>query len=115
MDLLAVKEAGDFAITHARSGQGPVLLHVKTYRYRGHSMSDPGKYRSKEEVENMKENHDPIEKIRALLLGEKIATEESLKEIDQTIKSIMAETVEFAQTSPEPEVCELYTDVLIDA
>jgi pyruvate dehydrogenase E1 component alpha subunit len=114
MNLLDVKDAGDFAIGHARSGQGPVLLHVKTYRYRGHSMSDPGKYRSKEEVEAMKENHDPIEKIRSLLLSEKLATEGDLKEIDQTIKAIMAETVEFAQTSPEPDSSELYTDVLIN-
>lgn len=114
MDLIAVREAGDVAIQHARSGQGPVLLHIKTYRYRGHSMSDPAKYRTKEEVENMREHHDPIDRIRNLLLKEKLASEDELKEIDQKIKVIMAETVEFAQTSPEPDASELYTDILID-
>jgi pyruvate dehydrogenase E1 component alpha subunit len=112
MDLFAVKEAGDWAVGHARSGKGPALLHVKTYRYRGHSMSDPAKYRSKEEVESVRQNFDPIEKIRQFLLDHKIASEEALKVIDKEIKDIMVETVDFAQASPEPDVSELYTDIL---
>ena len=113
MDLLAVREAGDWAINHARSGQGPALLHIKTYRYRGHSMSDPGKYRSKEEVEDYRQNQDAVERVRQLILGHKIATEEDLKALDKEIKEIMIETVDFAQTSPEPDLAELYTDILI--
>ncbi len=112
MDLFAVKKEGDWAVDHARSGKGPVILHIKTYRYRGHSMSDPAKYRSKEEVENMRQNFDPIERIRQFLQDNKIATEEDLKAIDKEIKEIMIETVDFAQTSPEPEAFELYTDIL---
>ncbi len=112
MDLFAVKKEGDWAVDHARSGKGPVILHIKTYRYRGHSMSDPAKYRSKEEVENMRQNFDPIERIRQFLQDKKIATEEDLKAIDKEIKEIMVETVDFAQTSPEPEAFELYTDIL---
>ena len=113
MDLLAVREAGDWAINHARSGQGPALLHIKTYRYRGHSMSDPGKYRSKEEVEDYRQNQDAVERVRQLILGHKIATEEDLKALDKEIKEIMIETVDFAQTSPEPDLAELYPDMLI--
>lgn len=114
MDLFAVKEAGDWATEYARSGKGPVILHVKTYRYRGHSMSDPGKYRSKEEVENMRQNFDPLERVRQFILDHKIGSEEDLKAIDKDIKDIMAETIEFAQTSPEPDPSELYTDILIE-
>ncbi len=114
MDLFAVKEAGDWAVGHARSGNGPALLHIKTYRYRGHSMSDPAKYRSKEEVENMRQNFDPIERVRQFLLDNKVADDEVLKSIDKEIKDIMVETVDFAQTSPEPDVSELYTDILIE-
>jgi pyruvate dehydrogenase E1 component alpha subunit len=114
MNLLAVREAGDWALNHARTGEGPALLHIKTYRYRGHSMSDPAKYRSKEEVEDIRSNQDCIESIRQLILEHKIASEEKLKAIDKDIKTIMVETVEFAQTSPEPDVRELYTDVLIE-
>lgn len=114
MDLFAMRDAAQWAFDHARSGNGPTLLHVKTYRYRGHSMSDPGKYRSKEEVDNMRTNNDPIDKVRASLLENKIATEDDLKAIEAEIKVIMNETVEFAQTSPEPDESELYTDVLIE-
>lgn len=89
-------------------------MHVKTYRYRGHSMSDPGKYRSKEEVENMRQNFDPLERVRQFILDHKIGSEEDLKAIDKDIKDIMAETIEFAQTSPEPDPSELYTDILIE-
>jgi len=114
MDLFAVAEAAHWATDHARSAKGPVVLHIKTYRYRGHSMSDPGKYRSKEEVEDMRQNFDPIERIRQFILDHKIADEEALKLIDKDIKETMAETLDFAQTSPEPDLSELYTDVLIE-
>lgn len=114
MDLLAVHQAGQWAADHARSGKGPVLLHINTYRYRGHSMSDPAKYRSKEEVENVREHNDPIERLKDYLLTHKILTEESLKDIEKQVKQIVNESAEFAQTSPEPEEHELYTDVLID-
>lgn len=113
MDFFAVKEAGQKAITHARKGNGPVILHVETYRYRGHSMSDPGRYRSKEEVENMREKHDPIETFKEHLLKEKITTEEALKTIEKKVKEIVIDAAEFAQTSPEPDASELYTDVLL--
>ncbi len=115
MDLFAVREAGEWAVEHARSGKGPTLLHIKTYRYRGHSMSDPAKYRSKEEVETIREQHDPIEKIRGFLETNKIVDDEGFKAIDKKIKAMVQEAAEFAQTSPEPEIGELYTDVLIDA
>lgn len=114
MNLLEVRDAANWALEHARSRKGPTLLHIKTYRYRGHSMSDPGKYRSKEEVEDVRQNRDPIEWVRTLILNQNLATEDDLKQIDKEIKEIMAETVEFAQTSPEPDVAELYTDILID-
>lgn len=112
MDVFCVREAAAWAVEHARSGHGPVLLHVKTYRYRGHSMSDPAKYRSKEEVENMRNEHDPIDQLRKTLLSEKFADEASLKTIEQNIKTIVQDAVKFAQDSPEPDPAELYTDVL---
>lgn len=115
MDLFAVRAAGEWAVEHARSGQGPVLLHVKTYRYRGHSMSDPAKYRSKEEVEEIREHHDPIEKVRQFLEANGMLDEEGFKGIDKRVKAKVQEAAEFAQASPEPEVSELYTDILIDA
>lgn len=115
MDLFAVRAAAEWAVEHARSGKGPTLLHVKTYRYRGHSMSDPAKYRSKEEVETVRENHDPIENLRNFLQANKMLDEEDFKAIDKKVKSLVQEAAEFAQSSPEPEVSELYTDVLIDA
>ncbi|MCX7337792.1 MAG: pyruvate dehydrogenase (acetyl-transferring) E1 component subunit alpha [Alphaproteobacteria bacterium] len=114
MDIFDVREAGDWATDHARSGKGPVLLHVKTYRYRGHSMSDPAKYRTKEEVDNVKEHFDPIDRLRTFILSNKIADEGQLKVFDKQIKDILAETVEFAQNSPEPDPVELYTDILAE-
>lgn len=115
MDLFAVREAGEWAVEHARSGKGPALLHIKTYRYRGHSMSDPAKYRSKEEVENVRENQDPIEKLRHFLEKNGMIDEEGFKTIDKRVKARVQESAEFAQNSPEPQISELYTDVLIDA
>ncbi|HUY68494.1 MAG TPA: thiamine pyrophosphate-dependent enzyme, partial [Alphaproteobacteria bacterium] len=91
---------------------GPVLLEMVTYRYRGHSMSDPAKYRTKEEVEEWRGHHDPIETLRAAMLGEGAANEDGLKSIEREIKDIVAEAAEFAQSSPEPDPSELWTDVL---
>ncbi|MBA4249808.1 MAG: pyruvate dehydrogenase (acetyl-transferring) E1 component subunit alpha [Candidatus Puniceispirillum sp.] len=113
MDILAVREAALWALEHARTGQGPILLNIQTYRYRGHSMSDPAKYRSKEEVENMRESNDPIEKFKAKLLGLDLISEKEIKDIEKEVKESVNDSAEFAQTSPEPEPCELYTDILI--
>jgi pyruvate dehydrogenase E1 component alpha subunit len=113
MDVLAIREAGLEAVERARSGKGPTILDVKTYRYRGHSMSDPAKYRTKEEVAKMREQHDPIDKLRAMLIDGKFATEEDLKVVDAKVKEVVVAAADFAQTSPEPDAAELYTDVLI--
>ena len=115
MDVLAVKAAGDRAVAHCRSGKGPYILEVKTYRYRGHSMSDPAKYRSREEVQKMRDEHDPIEAVRQLLLTGNHATEEELKAVDKEIKDIVNESAEFAKQSPEPALSELWTDIYADA
>jgi pyruvate dehydrogenase E1 component alpha subunit len=112
MDVLAVKEAGERAVAICRAGEGPYILEVKTYRYRGHSMSDPAKYRTREEVQKMKDEHDPIEAVRSLLLTGAHATEDDLKAIDREIKEIVNESAEFAKESPEPDVKELWTDIL---
>ncbi|MGI3164463.1 pyruvate dehydrogenase (acetyl-transferring) E1 component subunit alpha [Pseudooceanicola sp. 200-1SW] len=114
MDVLAVKEAGEKAVAHCRSGEGPYILEVKTYRYRGHSMSDPAKYRTREEVQNMREKHDPIEHIRQMLIDGKHATEDDLKTIDKTIKDIVNKSADFAKESPEPALEELWTDIYAD-
>jgi pyruvate dehydrogenase E1 component alpha subunit len=114
MDVLAVKDATERAVKRAREGGGPFILEVKTYRYRGHSMSDPAKYRTKEEVDEVKKTRDPIDHIKALL-AEAGAAEDELKAIDTDIKAIVAEAVQFAQESPEPDPSELYTDVYVEA
>ncbi|WP_254050174.1 pyruvate dehydrogenase (acetyl-transferring) E1 component subunit alpha [Limimaricola cinnabarinus] len=111
MDVLAVKEAGERAVAHCREGKGPYILEIKTYRYRGHSMSDPAKYRSREEVQKMREERDPIEQIRQVLLSGQHATEEDLKAIDKEIKEIVNESAEFSKESPEPALDELWTDI----
>ncbi len=111
MDVLAVKEASERAVGHCRSGKGPYILEVKTYRYRGHSMSDPAKYRTREEVQKMRSERDPIEQVRDLLLTGKHASEEDLKAIDKEIKDIVNQAAEFARTSPEPALEELWTDI----
>ena len=115
MDVLAVYEAGQRALAHARSGKGPYILGVNTYRYRGHSMSDPAKYRSREEVSKIRSEQDPIDRIRQMILDEGIATEDEVKKIDADVKAIVTEAAEYAQQSPEPELSELYTDVLVEA
>ena len=115
MDVLAVKAAAEEAVAHVRGGKGPMILEMKTYRYRGHSMSDPAKYRSKEEVNKMRAERDPIERVRQMLLDKLEASEDELKAIDKDVKAIVSDAAEFAQNSPEPEASELYTDVLVEA
>jgi pyruvate dehydrogenase E1 component alpha subunit len=115
MDVLAVKEAGEKAVKHGRAGKGPYILEIKTYRYRGHSMSDPAKYRTREEVQKMREEKDAIENVRELLLEGDHASEDDLKAIDKEIKEIVNDAAEFAKDSPEPDESELWTDVYADA
>jgi pyruvate dehydrogenase E1 component alpha subunit len=113
MDITAVKEAGERAIAHCREGNGPYLLEMKTYRYRGHSMSDPAKYRKREEVQQMREQSDPIERCKRMLIDG--GTDEAeIKKIDDEIKATVQEAADFAQQSPEPDEKELWTDVLIE-
>jgi pyruvate dehydrogenase E1 component alpha subunit len=114
MDVLAVKEAGEKAVAHCRGGKGPYILEIKTYRYRGHSMSDPAKYRTREEVQKMREEKDAIEHVRDLLLAGKHATEDDLKAIDKEIKGIVNDAAEYSKESPEPDVDELWTDIYTD-
>ncbi len=111
MDVLAVKAAGEKAVAHCRAGKGPYILEMMTYRYRGHSMSDPAKYRTREEVEKMKAEKDAIEHVRDLLLGAGLANEDELKAIDKQIKDVVNASAEFAKDSPEPSTAELYTDI----
>jgi pyruvate dehydrogenase E1 component alpha subunit len=112
MDVRAVKAAGDKAVAHARKGSGPYILEMLTYRYRGHSMSDPAKYRSKEEVDKMRQGRDPIEQVRARLLAGGQVDEDGLKAIDKEIRAVVNEAADFATRDPEPGPAELYTDVL---
>ena len=112
MDVLAVRAAAREALDYCRSGKGPYILEMKTYRYRGHSMSDPAKYRTRDEVDAMRKQHDPIEQLRDLLLREG-ADEAGLKQIDQKVKSVVSEAADFALASPEPDAEDLYTDILI--
>lgn len=114
MDVLAVREAGERAVKHARSGKGPYILEMKTYRYRGHSMSDPAKYRKREEVDDIRTHHDPIDGLKGQILELGHATEEDLKKIDNEIKAIVKEAADFSLESPEPDPSELWTDVLIE-
>jgi pyruvate dehydrogenase E1 component alpha subunit len=113
MDIRAVKAAGERAMEHARSGKGPYILEMQTYRYRGHSMSDPAKYRTKDEVQRMREEHDPIEQVRARLIRQWQVAEEELKAIDAKVRDIVNDAAEFATHDPEPDVSELYTDILL--
>jgi pyruvate dehydrogenase E1 component alpha subunit len=113
MDIRAVKAAGERAMEHARSGKGPYILEMQTYRYRGHSMSDPAKYRTKDEVQRMREEHDPIEQVRARLINQWKVAEEELKAIDAKVRDIVNDAAEFATHDAEPDVSELYTDILL--
>ena len=114
MDVLAVRGAAEVALEWTRSGKGPILIEFLTYRYRGHSMSDPARYRSREEVQEYREHRDPISHAEQELqkLGVK---EEELKAIDKEIKDIVVEAAKFAEDAPEPQESELYTDVLVGA
>ncbi len=113
MDVLAVRGAATVALDWVKSGRGPILLEMKTYRYRGHSMSDPAKYRSREEVQEVRENRDPIEHAKREMLELGFADEAWFKELEKQVKAEVAEAADFAEQAPEPELGELYTDVLV--
>lgn len=112
MDVRAVRDAAERALQWCRDGKGPYILEMQTYRYRGHSMSDPAKYRSKDEVQKMREEHDPIEQVRARLLAKWKLTEDDLKKVDGEIREVVNEAAEFATHDPEPDPSELWTDIL---
>jgi pyruvate dehydrogenase E1 component alpha subunit len=114
MDVLAVRSAGDQAIAHAREN-GPVIIEAMTYRYRGHSMSDPAKYRTREEVQRYREEQDPIDRLRRKMLDEGLGDEDGFKKIDKEVRALINEAAQFAQDSPEPDADELWTDVLIES
>ena len=113
MDVQAVRGAAQVAVDWVRGGKGPILLELKTYRYRGHSMSDPAKYRSREEVQAMREKSDPIEQAKREILGMGYADEAALKAIDKEVRDIVTASADFAEEAPEPDLAELYTDVLV--
>ena len=113
MDVLEVRQAAEIAFAHVRAGKGPVLMECETYRYRGHSMSDPAKYRTREEVQDMREQRDPIEGLKKVLI-EAGEAEDALKEIDKATRKIVSEAADFAENSPEPAPSQLYTDVLVE-
>jgi pyruvate dehydrogenase E1 component alpha subunit len=113
MDVRAVHAAGEEATAWARSGKGPIILEMQTYRYRGHSMSDPAKYRSKDEVQKMRSDHDPIEQVKNRLIEKGWSTEDDLKKIDKDVRDVVADAADFAQSNPEPDASELYTDILL--
>jgi pyruvate dehydrogenase E1 component alpha subunit len=113
MDVRAVFDAAEEAVEHCRSGKGPFILEMLTYRYRGHSMSDPAKYRSKDEVQKMRTEQDPIELVRKRLIDQNMATEDDLKAIDKELKAIVSDAADFATTDAEPDASELYTDILV--
>lgn len=114
MDVVAVKDAAEKAIAHCRAGNGPFLLEMKTYRYRGHSMSDPAKYRTREEVQKMRSERDCIESVHHLLTAQGV-DEAEIKKIDDAVKAVVQDAADFAQTSPEPDPKELWTDILVEA
>jgi pyruvate dehydrogenase E1 component alpha subunit len=111
MDVEAVQQAGGEAFEYCRAGKGPIILEMKTYRYRGHSMSDPAKYRSKEELTEVREKRDPIENFGKKLIERGVVSEQDLKQMDAEVKRVVVQAAEFATESPEPAVTELYTDI----
>ena len=113
MDVLEVRAAAENAFAHVREGNGPVLMECSTYRYRGHSMSDPAKYRTREEVQDYREHRDPIEGLKKTLI-EQGSSEDDLKAIDKDIRARVSDAADFAENSPEPDKAELYTDVLVE-
>ena len=114
MDVLEVRQSAEIAFAHVREGKGPVLMELSTYRYRGHSMSDPAKYRTREEVQDIREQRDPIEGLKKTLL-ENGKSEDELKDIDKRIRAVVSEAADFAENSPEPALSELHTDVLVES
>jgi len=115
MDVAAVREAGLKAAAHARSGEGPYILEMKTYRYRGHSMSDPAKYRTREEVDEVRKTRDPIDHLRERLEADGLIDEAAARAMDAEVKAIIADAAEFARTAPEPDPSELMTDIYLEA
>jgi pyruvate dehydrogenase E1 component alpha subunit len=115
MDVHAVRAAGEKAVKWCRDGKGPYILEMQTYRYRGHSMSDPAKYRTREEIQKVRTEQDPIEQVRARLLQKNWAREEDLKQIDAQVRDIINDAAEFATHDPEPDPSELWTDVYREA
>jgi pyruvate dehydrogenase E1 component alpha subunit len=113
MDVLEVRQAAEIALDYVRGGNGPVLMELNTYRYRGHSMSDPAKYRTREEVQEMRDKHDPIDAAKKELMDRGVP-EAKLKDIDKRIRAEVAAAADFAENSPEPDPSELYTDVLVE-
>lgn len=112
MNVQSVREAGERAVARARAGEGPTLLEMKTYRYRGHSMSDPAKYRTREEVDQYRETKDPIDGLKKQILETGYFEEKTFKEVEDDVKKVVNDSAEFAKDSPEPDLSELYTDVL---
>jgi pyruvate dehydrogenase E1 component alpha subunit len=115
MDVRMTYDAAKRAIEYARTGQGPYIIEMMTYRYRGHSMSDPAKYRSRDEVATMRAEHDPIEQVKARILEKKYGTDDSLKQIETEVRAIVTEAADFATADPEPDASELWTDVYAEA
>ena len=115
MDALAVQTAAQAAVAKCRAGDGPALLEMMTYRYRGHSMSDPAKYRTREEVSKMRQERDPIENVREQMIAAGFADDEALKEVDRDVKAKINDAAEFAQDNPQPDSAELHTDILVTA
>jgi len=113
MDVVAVQRAGEKAVAHCRAGKGPYILELKTYRYRGHSMSDPAKYRTREEVQKVRDEQDPIDTCRERILARGLSNEDTLKALDKTVREEMNAAAEFAQASPEPPIEELWTDIVV--
>lgn len=115
MDVLAVERAGKKAVKKVRGGQGPYILEMKTYRYRGHSMSDPAKYRKREEVNEVRSHRDPIDRMKSYLIDEMNVSEDELKSLDREIRKVVQDATDYALESPEPDPANLYTDVLVEA
>ena len=115
MDVRMTHDAAKRAIAHAREGKGPYILEMLTYRYRGHSMSDPAKYRSKDEVTTMRAEHDPIEQVKARILEKRYGTEDSLKQMEAEVRAIVTEAADFATNDAEPDAAELWTDIYAEA
>jgi pyruvate dehydrogenase E1 component alpha subunit len=115
MNVVAVRAAAEEAVASARAGKGPYILEMQTYRYRGHSMSDPAKYRTRDEVSRMREEHDPIDQVKKRLIDGALSDEAKLKDIDKEVKDLITAAAEFAQDSPEPDPSALWTDVYAEA